>query len=85
MRARNFAAIAAISLIASSSAAVAQSAQPLSLGNSPAARAGAASSGQSSLDRPGYGMYAAGAIILGLIIIGIAALSTENNDMPFSP
>jgi hypothetical protein len=84
MRVKNLAAIAALSLIASSSAAVAQTAQPLSLANSPAARASAGISGESSLDRRGYGIYIVGAIVLGLIVWGIIEL-TKNDNGPHSP
>jgi hypothetical protein len=85
MRAKTLAAIAAVSLITASSAAVAQTAQPLSLANSPAARAGAGTSGQSSLEGHGTGIYIVGAIVLGLIIWGIIELTNDNNDMPHSP
>jgi len=85
MRAKYLAAIAAVSLIAASSAAPAQTARPLSLANSPAARASASTSGQSSLDRRGYGIYVVGAIVLGLIVWGIIELTNNNNDMPHSP
>ena len=85
MRATNLAAIAAISLIASSTAAAAQSARPLSLANSPAARAGADVSGESSLDRRGAGVYIIGAVVLGLIIWGIIELTKDEDDRPTSP
>ena len=85
MRSKKLAAIAAVSLITASSAAVAQSAQPLSLSQSPAVeRASAGTSGQNSLDRRGYGIYVVGAIVLGLIVWGIIEL-TNNNDHPHSP
>ena len=85
MLSKKLAAIAAVSLITASSAAVAQSAQPLSLTQSPAVqRASANTSGQSSLDRRGYGIYIVGAIVLGLIVWGIIEL-TKNNDNPHSP
>ena len=85
MRAKYLAAIAAVSLIAASSAAVAQTAQPLSLANSPAARASAGTSGESSLDRRGYGIYIVGAVVLGLIVWGIIELTNNESDMPNSP
>jgi hypothetical protein len=85
MRARYLAAIAAISLISTGSAAVAQTAQPLSLANSPAVRAGAGTADESSLDRRGYGIYVVGALVLGLIVWGIIELTNNNNDMPSSP
>jgi hypothetical protein len=85
MRAKTLAAIAAVSLITASSAAAAQTAQPLSLANSPLARAGAGTSGESSLDRRGTAFYIVGAVVLGLIIWGIIELTSDNNDMPDSP
>ena len=86
MLSKKLAAIAAVSLITASSAAVAQSAQPLSLSQSPAVeRASAGISGQNSLDRRGYGIYVVGAIVLGLIVWGIIELTNNNNDMPHSP
>jgi hypothetical protein len=85
MRANTLAAIAAISLIASSTAAAAQTARPLSLANSPAARAGADTSGESSLRRRGAGFYIVGAIVLGLVIWGIIKLTDGEDDMPSSP
>jgi hypothetical protein len=87
MRANYLAAIAAVSLIAASGSAVAQTAQPLSLTNSPTARAGGSVSGESSLNgRRGAGIYIIGAVVLGLIIWGIIEL-TDNNEtaMPNSP
>jgi hypothetical protein len=85
MLSKKLAAIAAASLISASSAAVAQSAQPLSLSNSPAAaRASAGVSGESNLDRRGVGIYIVGAIVLGLIIWGIIEL-TKKDDGPSSP
>ncbi|HMG47744.1 MAG TPA: hypothetical protein VK614_09820 [Allosphingosinicella sp.] len=85
MLSKKLAAIAAASLISASSAAMAQSAQPLSLSNSPAAaRASAGVSGESNLDRRGVGIYIVGAIVLGLIIWGIIEL-TDKNDGPSSP
>jgi len=85
MLSKKLAAIAAMSLITASSAAVAQTAQPLSLQNSPgAARAGAPVAGESNLDRGGIGIYVVGAIVLGLIIWGIIEL-TNDDDGPESP
>jgi hypothetical protein len=75
MISRKMAALVAASLISSSSAAVAQSAQPLSLTNSPMAlRAGHDLQGRSDLDRRGYGIYIVGAIVLGLAAWGIYEL-----------
>jgi hypothetical protein len=84
MLSKKLAAIAAVSLITASNAAVAQTAQPLSLTHSPAARASAGTSGQNDLDRRGYGIYIVGAIVLGLIIWGIIELTNDNNN-PHSP
>jgi hypothetical protein len=85
MLSKKLAAIAAVSLITASSAAVAQSAQPLSLTQNPAVeRASAGTSGQSDLDRRGYGIYIVGAVVLGLIVWGIIEL-TKNDDNPSSP
>jgi hypothetical protein len=69
MISRKMAALVAASLISSSSAAVAQSAQPLSLAHSPQIqRAGADLQRPGHLDRRGYGIY-----IVGLIVVGLAA------------
>ena len=85
MLSKKLAAIAAVSLITASSAAVAQTAQPLSLNQSPAVqRASADASGQNNLDRRGYGIYIVGAVVLGLIIWGIIEL-TKNDNHPHSP
>ena len=85
MLSKKLAAIAAVSLITASSAAVAQSAQPLSLSSNPTVERSAASvQGQSNLDRRGYGIYIVGAVILGLIVWGIIEL-TNNNNHPHSP
>ena len=86
MLSKKLAAIAAVSLITASSAAVAQTAQPLSLSNSPTVeRASAGTSGQSNLDRRGYGIYIVGAVVLGLIVWGIIKLVDNNNNGPSSP
>jgi hypothetical protein len=84
MLSKKLAAIAALSMITASSAAVAQSAQPLSLANSPAARANAGVAGESDLDRRGVGIYVIGAVVLGLIVWGIIEL-TKNDDEVTSP
>jgi len=85
MLSKKLAAIAAVSLITASSAAMAQTTQPLSLSNSPTVeRAGAGTSGESNLDRRGYGIYIVGAVILGLIIWGIIELTKDDNG-PHSP
>jgi opacity protein-like surface antigen len=76
---KSFAAIAAITLLAGSSAAAAQSAQPLSLGNAPGMeRAGASVAGTDELGSRGYGVYIIGAIILGAIIWGIIELTSDD-------
>ena len=85
MLSKKLAAIVAASLLSASSAAVAQSAQPLSLTNSPAVQRSAASmQGQSSLDRRGYGIYIVGAIVLGLIVWGVIRL-VDHHHGPSSP
>ena len=86
MRTKYLAAIAAVSLVIAGSAAAAQTAQPLSLANGPAARASAGASGESSLEGRGAGIYIVGAIVLGLVIWGIIELTKDNNNaMPASP
>ena len=78
MLSKKLAAIAAVSLITASSAAVAQSAQPLSLNHSPAARASAVPRARTDLDRRGVGIYIVGAVVLGLIIWGIIELTKDD-------
>jgi len=86
MFSKKLAAIAALSLITASSAAVAQSAQPSSLAQSSAARAGAGTSDQSGLDNHGAGIYIVGAVVLALLIWGIIELtSDDDDDVPHSP
>ena len=81
MLSKKLAAIAAISLVTASSAAVAQTAQPLSVAN---ARTGTPVAGASNLDdRNGVGIYIVGAVVLGLIIWGIIELTSD--DDPDSP
>ena len=76
-------ALAAVSLLASSTAAVAQSAQPLSLANSPAVqRAGAEMQGESAfLRRSGW--------ILGVLALGILVFvvieANKDHPLPDSP
>jgi hypothetical protein len=85
MLSKKLAAIVAASLLSASSAAVAQSAQPLSLTNSPAVQRSAASmQGQSNLDRRGYGIYIVGAVVLGLIVWGVVRL-VDHHHGPSSP
>lgn len=80
MRSRKLAALAALSLVASSSAAIAQSAQPLSVQASPAVeRAGAQVEGEGQL--VGTTAWILAAIALGLIIWGVIELT----DDPSSP
>jgi hypothetical protein len=82
MLSKKLSALVALSMITASSAAVAQSAQPLSLNNSPAM---AEAEGANSLDdRNGIGIYIVGAVVLGLIIWGVIEL-TKNDDGPSSP
>lgn len=78
--------LAAISMMVVSSAAAAQTAQPLSLNNAPAIeRSGAAAQGASELDdRNGIGIYIIGAVVLGLIVWGVIEL-TKNDEPPHSP
>jgi hypothetical protein len=83
MLSRKMAALVAASLL-TSSGAVAQTAQPLSLANNPAARAGANVGDASQLDRRGYGIYIIGVVVLGLIVWGIIKL-VDNNNGPSSP
>ena len=78
--------IAAALLLGMTGAAVAQTAQPLSLTNSPSVtRSGPSTQGDSSLDRRGYGIYVVGAIVLAAIIYGIVKLVDHKNNNPHSP
>ena len=82
---RTVSALAALTLVAGSSAGAAQTAQPLSLSHSPAvARSGAPTTGASELNTSGPGIYILGAIALGLIIWGIIEI-TSDDDGPDSP
>jgi hypothetical protein len=84
MISRNIAALVAASLVMSSSAAIAQSAQPLSLANTPAAtRAGADLQQSNKLE--GATLYIVGAIVVGLLIWGAIELFDSNDDGPSSP
>jgi hypothetical protein len=68
----------------SSSAAMAQSAQPLSLANSPAAaRTGADLKQSNQLE--GATLYIVGAIAAGLLIWGLIELLDDGEDGPSSP
>ncbi len=85
MLSKKLSALVALSVLSASSAAVAQTAQPLSLANSPTLRAGATTPNASALDdRNGIGIYIIGAVVLGLIVWGIIEL-TSNDDPPSSP
>ena len=81
---KSFAAIAAIALLAGSSAAAAQTAQPLSLNNAPAARTGASADGSSQLGSRGYGIYVIGAIVVALLVWGAIEL-LDDDEGPGSP
>jgi hypothetical protein len=82
MLSKKLSALVALSMVTASSAAVAQSAQSLSLNNSPAV---AGAQDASNLDdRNGIGIYIIGAVVLGLIIWGIIEL-TDSDDGPSSP
>ena len=78
MLSRKISAIVAASVLSASSAAVAQTAQPLSVANSPAVRSAAGTSEASALDdRNGIGIYIIGAVVLGLIVWGIIELTSD--------
>jgi hypothetical protein len=82
MIAKKMIALAALSLVAGSSAAVAQSAQPLSLANAPVAqRAGADVQGESRfLRRSGWLL---GVVALGILVFVVLEAS-KDNDLPMS-
>jgi NADH:ubiquinone oxidoreductase subunit 2 (subunit N) len=85
MLSKKLSALVAISMLTASSAAVAQTAQPLSLANSPALHSGGAMSDASALDsRNGIGIYLIGAVVLGLIIWGVIEL-TKSDEGESSP
>ncbi|MEA3012910.1 MAG: hypothetical protein QOD42_1455 [Sphingomonadales bacterium] len=85
MLSKKLSALVAISMLTASSAAVAQSAQSLSLAGSPAMRAGADAQGLNALDsRNGIGIYLIGAVVLGLIVWGVIEL-TKDDKGPESP
>lgn len=85
MLSKKLSALVAISMLTASSAAVAQSAQSLSLANAPAMRAGADAQNFNALDsRNGIGIYLIGAVVLGLIVWGVIEL-TKNDDGAESP
>ena len=78
MFSKKLAALAALSMITASSAAVAQSASPLSI-SGPAARAGEQTQGSNEL--VGTTAWILAAVALGLIVWGIIEL-TDNSDSP---
>jgi len=78
MFSKKLAALAALSMITASSAAVAQSASPLSI-SAPAARAGEQTQGSNEL--VGTTAWILAAVALGLIVWGIIEL-TDNSDSP---
>ena len=82
MISKSVVALAALSLVAGSSAASAQSARPLSLANAPAAqRAGAEMQGESQfLRRSGWIL---GVVALGILVFVILEAS-KDNDLPNS-
>ncbi len=85
MLSKKLSALVAISVLTASSAAVAQTAQPLSLANAPSMRVGAETTDASALDgRNGIGIYIIGAVVLGLIIWGVIEL-TKDDEGPASP
>jgi hypothetical protein len=85
MLSKKLSALVALSVLSASSAAVAQTAQPLSLSNAPGARAAAPVADASALDdRNGIGIYIIGAVLLGLIVWGVIEL-TKSDDSPASP
>jgi hypothetical protein len=76
MLSKKLSALVAISMLTASSAAVAQSAQSLSLANAPAMRAGEDAQGFNALDsRNGIGIYLIGAVVLGLLVWGVIELT----------
>ena len=81
MLSRKLSALAAISILTVSSAAVAQTAQPLSLGNAPALRT-APTQANALDDRNGIGIYIIGAVVLGLIVWGIIELTGDDSTSP---
>ena len=85
MLSKKMSALVAISVLSASSAAVAQTAQPLSLANAPVTQAAGSPNQAGALDsRNGYGIYIIGAVVLGLIVWGVIEL-TKNDNGPASP
>jgi hypothetical protein len=83
MIAKKILALAALSLVAGSSAAAAQSAAPLSLANSPGVqRAGPETQGESAfLRRSGWIL---GIVALGILVFVILEVSKDQDDFPVS-
>ena len=84
MLSKKMSALVAISVLSASSAAVAQTAQPLSLANAPAVQAASPNQANALDSRNGFGIYIIGAVVLGLIIWGVIEL-TKNDNGPSSP
>ncbi len=79
MRSTRLAALAALSMIVGSTAAVAQSAAPQTIS------VGETAEGSSELDgRNGIGIYLIGAVVIGLIVWGVIEL-TKNDEHSTSP
>ena len=79
MFSKKLAALAALSMITASSAAIAQSAAPLSIDSAPAVQAGETTQGSNEL--VGTTAWILAAIALGLIVWGIIEL-TDDSDSP---
>jgi|GEM_PF-2666214 len=85
MISKKLAAFVALAMVSASSAAVAQSAQSLSIAHAPAVRAAAASERAGDLDdRNGIGIYVIGAVVLAALIWGVIEL-TKKDEGPSSP
>jgi hypothetical protein len=83
MHSKKLSALIALSMITASGAAMAQTAQPLSLQNSPAM---ASMEDANNLDdRNGIGIYIVGAVVLGLIVWGVLELTKDDDEGPSSP
>lgn len=76
---KKLSALVAISVLTASTAAVAQTAQPLSLANAPMS-AGATSQSSALDDRNGIGIYIIGAVILGLLVWGVIELTKDDGN-----
>ena len=83
MLSKKLSALVAISMLTASSAAVAQSAQPLSLGQCAGVARRADRRASALDDRNGIGIYIIGAVVLGLIVWGIIELTKDDgSDSP---